>query len=293
MYANSALVNFSRQTNGTKTIEFKEGNITRVKFTHNFSTPIDLDAIAIKKQSSSSSYGYLIVNGFNSSKTFEVDKIISSSDSICIKDEHIEDISGITSDCSSSSEIELDCPGSSGRFSCSISNNRFIVSGLLRSTVKELSPTTICTPNWNCTAWTQCTNNQRTRICRDIKACNTTISRPTLVENCLSTIPANCVPDWICTDFLPTECPKNKTQTRNCIDDNKCNLTIGKPSLSQSCNYKGSGKQILAIIIASLSILAAIIIVILYFVMKKSSREERPSYIYNPPNVRFNSQSNS
>ncbi len=276
-----------RVSNGTKTIEFKEGNISRIKLTHNFSTPLDLSAITIKKQPSSLSYGYLIVNGLNSSKTLEVDKLISSSNSVCIKDEHIDDISDINSDCSDSSEIELECPGNSGRFSCSISSNRFLVSGLLKSAVRELSPSVSCTPNWNCTAWTQCTNNQRTRICRDISACNTTISRPMLAENCSSQ--TTCVPDWICTDFLPAECPKNKTQTRNCIDDNKCNITTGKPSLSQLCEYKKSGKQILAIIIAVLSILAAIIVVILYFVMKNSAREERPSYIYNPPNIRFSS----
>jgi hypothetical protein len=46
----------------------------------------------------------------------------------------------------------------------------------------------ICTPDWRCTAWTACINNQQTRTCSDREACMTDKGKPALSQSC--TMPA-------------------------------------------------------------------------------------------------------
>ena len=46
------------------------------------------------------------------------------------------------------------------------------------------TPTPVCTPNWQCNAWSNCVNSQQTRNCTDSNNCNTTIGEPPLNQSC-------------------------------------------------------------------------------------------------------------
>lgn len=45
-------------------------------------------------------------------------------------------------------------------------------------------PPTICTPNWQCAAWSTCANSQQTRTCSDTNNCNTYTGEPSLSQSC-------------------------------------------------------------------------------------------------------------
>ncbi|GEM_PF-2475259 len=52
------------------------------------------------------------------------------------------------------------------------------------------SSTTTCTPNWNCSAWTDCTtNNTQTRSCIDLQNCGMTAGKPTETQSCNYVMP--------------------------------------------------------------------------------------------------------
>ena len=54
-------------------------------------------------------------------------------------------------------------------------------------------PINTCTENWNCTAWSDCINNSRTRECNDTNNCGTTYYRPDLTESCGNQTNASCL----------------------------------------------------------------------------------------------------
>ena len=41
-----------------------------------------------------------------------------------------------------------------------------------------------CTPNWQCTQWSSCQNNKKSRQCTDTNACHTDVSKPPLTTEC-------------------------------------------------------------------------------------------------------------
>lgn len=45
-------------------------------------------------------------------------------------------------------------------------------------------PTSTCTPNWQCSGWSTCTNSQQTQTCNDLNNCNTTSGEPNLTQTC-------------------------------------------------------------------------------------------------------------
>jgi hypothetical protein len=49
-----------------------------------------------------------------------------------------------------------------------------------------VSPT--CTPNWQCSAWNTCSNNQQARTCTDSNNCGTTTGKPVTTQACTSCI---------------------------------------------------------------------------------------------------------
>lgn len=44
--------------------------------------------------------------------------------------------------------------------------------------------TTTCTPDWECSEWTECSNFNRKRVCIDRNSCGTDEGRPALSESC-------------------------------------------------------------------------------------------------------------
>jgi len=125
----------------------------------------------------------------------------------------------------------------------------------------------VCQPNFNCSSWSSCLDNQQNRICTKnscsnetpilIKGCNQTIC-PMLAKICPdgSSVSANlsnncefdlclnqttnenltnltCIEDWQCGSWSICS---NNLQTRTCVDANRCGTILNKPSLTQSCS---------------------------------------------------------
>ncbi len=86
-----------------------------------------------------------------------------------------------------------------------------------------------CNPNWQCTSWSNCSNNQQTRTCTDLNICNVSTNKPVETQTCST----QCVPSWSCNGW--SNCVNNQ-QTRTCNDLNNCNNFTGKPSISQTCS---------------------------------------------------------
>jgi len=45
---------------------------------------------------------------------------------------------------------------------------------------------TSCTPNWQCTLWSSCSNGQQARTCTDSKSCGTSAGKPLVTQSCVS-----------------------------------------------------------------------------------------------------------
>lgn len=124
---------------GTKTIKFTNDNKEILSFDFNFDSSIlNLFNIEVKKQTGTE--GSIIIKGMPSGivKTAYIDILKTSTNAVCIKDEEISAITEISTNCdNSSSETKINCPGSSGSYTCSIEGSRFKISGLSHSGVKE------------------------------------------------------------------------------------------------------------------------------------------------------------
>lgn len=243
VYLDSVLLNVSElDFNGIVNVDFKYGNETIVLFDYDFldKGDFDVDNLGIIKQDTLDSFGYLIVEGVDSSKIFFVD-IINRSGQVCVKDTQITSIFEISDNCSSSQETVVDCPGNNNGFSCSILGNSFVVSGLINSGVREFVNT------------------------------STIISNDT---NGIGDTPApSCSPDWTCVPWFPEECPKSGEQTRICTDINLCNNDLNKPLEIQSCDYQKDSQS--SIIFFSVIIfLVVFTIVIIVFILKAYNKRK-------------------
>ena len=78
-----------------------------------------------------------------------------------------------------------------------------------------LTPTSSCTPNWQCTAWNTCYNGQQNRICADVNNCNSPLNEPALNQSCT-------VCQAGCTGGYAVDCSGNATQ---CPSGTVCQLT--------------------------------------------------------------------
>lgn len=247
-------------------IEILDNNQTFIEFEINLSeTSLDLTEVEIKKQPLSSNFGYVIINQINAPKTIYVDKLISNSNQTCIKNSEINSISEISSECNESDEYFIDCPGSKEDFSCTISENKFVVYGLTNSAVMEFGT---CIPNWSCTQWGNCINGIRERTCTDLNNCNTNQNKPEESETC-------CNPNWQCSEWTPKKCPIEREQTRICTDLNNCNTNQGKPSTTKPCE-PDTNWTLIIIIIIGLLLIGAIIFIFLKF-LNKDEQEQPPA----------------
>ena len=284
IFVNNTEINDSQIFQDRQLIEIKD-NVKRISFYHNFSSPLNIKNITIEKQNSSSSFGYLIVNGISAEKTLVIDRLNLSSNKICIKNKEISTISQISSSCTGSSEYILSCPGTNSSFSCTITNSTITASGLTSSAVREFtqpqtSPPALnnpgappCNTNWSCSAWTSCNNNEQTRTCQDANNCNTNLGKPLILQAC-STLPT-CNPYWVCSNWQ--KC-LNSTKIRTCTDRNNCNLLTNKPNETEQCNSSEiSTKTIMTIQIISIILIITIIAAIIFYVTRK--KEDNPEFV--------------
>lgn len=275
VYINSQPLNISKVYNTTRTVELRDSNTTVVSFDYTFTSPLDLTNITLIKQPSSSSVGYVIIEGLSINKTLFVDKLQNTSNRVCVKNRETTDIDELTDSCGGTLEYLINCPGSNSSFSCSLSSGKYRITGLTSSAAKEMASQSIsvCTPNWQCTVWAACTNSQQGRICTDMNNCSTLVGRPNVTQSC--TTPPACTPNWQCTVWNPSKCPESETQTRTCEDNNACGVQTGKPSLSQSCDYTKPSSSGLAILILILAIaIAGITGAIIYLIYTKRQESQ-------------------
>ena len=276
---NESGLNLSKTYTSTQNIKILDGSKLKVQSSWNFATPLNLRNISIKKQPSSSNNGYLIINGIPASKTIYVDQKENSTNSVCVKNMKINSINEIDSDCNGTSETLLSCPGSGGGYTCTLSNNTFTISGLTNSAVEEfLGPAPGCEPFFNCTGWSACINDNQNRTCKDLNTC-----LPNKFENQSCSVfppPPSCTEKWNCTNWQPSTCPKNETQTKSCTDINTCGTTDSKPNTIQTCEYKQNKICIIVILIIVLIGLILIVAAIFVIYLIKNKKQEEENFYY-------------
>ncbi len=137
--------NVSQSFAGLQNISFMQNNFSILSVIWNYSYGnLDLSNISIIKQDANVTEGSLIISGIdltlqNQTKAVYVDKISSTANKICIKDQEIASISEVSSSCDGANEISIQCPGNSGQYACELvdNNTRYKISGLSHSGVKE------------------------------------------------------------------------------------------------------------------------------------------------------------
>ncbi len=96
-----------------KTVRINNSNKPLVEFSYNFSKgKIILRKVSIEKQEEGSGKGYTIVKGLElkgSTKDVFVDRLIASSNAVCVKDEEVSAIAEVTGDCNAQNERLVKC----------------------------------------------------------------------------------------------------------------------------------------------------------------------------------------
>ncbi|MEK6829333.1 MAG: hypothetical protein AABY15_04335, partial [Nanoarchaeota archaeon] len=95
-------------------------------------------------------------------------------------------------------------------------------------TVNKQGGTGGCSESWICGNWTECFDNEQTRVCEDLNNCATIINKPDEKQACSLIInETECDENWNC-DW--TACDElGFKEPFNCTDLNSCNTTIKYP----------------------------------------------------------------
>jgi hypothetical protein len=98
-----------------------------------------------------------------------------------------------------------------------------------------------CVANWSCTKWNTCSNQEQSRTCTDLNACETTTNKPSETQECVDEIidPETCVEEWSCSNWSTCNYDRENppTQTRSCTEANSCDTITSKPTETQNCCY--------------------------------------------------------
>ena len=181
-------------------IVISSNNSTVVEFLWNQSFPLILSNVSIYKQEESDSRGALMVSGINLSgsnetKTVYIDKILDKG-YVCILDKENATISNISTYCTGTEEVKIDCPGIKDSYNCSITlDNRYKIEGLINSALQETEnipkasdrggSKSTCRPNWQCYEWGNCQlDGYKYRECIDLNKCNVMDGMPELSTKC-------------------------------------------------------------------------------------------------------------
>jgi hypothetical protein len=126
--------NLAGSPSGVKNVQFNSGAGKIVDANFDFSNDkIILNDITIKKQSSGGK-GYALVSGLNLGggvKSLYIDRLVGS-DSLCVKDSEITEITELSGKCNGASEYKIKCP-STGVINCSIVGSQYKIDGLHHS----------------------------------------------------------------------------------------------------------------------------------------------------------------
>jgi len=178
--------NLTQAFSGNQIVEFMESNESLVIFNFDFSeSTLNLYKVIIEQQTTND-YGSILVNGItltgNETKTLYIDNLNENISSVCIKDEEISSITEISDNCNQAGEFMIMCDGnSSNGYTCTDLGNKYEITGLKHSGVKEQEP---CEESWTCTDWGDCSDGTQTRTCTDINSCGTEDNKPGESQGC-------------------------------------------------------------------------------------------------------------
>ena len=132
--------NLSPSYSDIQEVIFMEESDPLVVFNFDFSNTLNLGDI-ILQQNEDATTGSLVIKGLTlpegQTKTVYVDKLKAESNSVCVIDEEISSDTEMSLDCSKVNEIKLNCPGTSGGYTCLVEESNFKISGLQHSGAKE------------------------------------------------------------------------------------------------------------------------------------------------------------
>ncbi len=98
-----------------------------------------------------------------------------------------------------------------------------------------------CLENWNCTTWTECINNTKTRNCIDLNNCDTTEDKPATTQDCSNIAGNSCKEQFLLneTHQCDREIVQRKLQNSDCTTEwrtftycpvnNLCILNLSNP----------------------------------------------------------------
>lgn len=210
--------NLSRLLNESMKVKFVDNNSPIAEFDFNFSLyKLNLTNLTINKQLANAT-GSLLFKGLKmpqgATKTLYIDKINTSINGICIKDDEINLISEIGNNCDSSNEFKIECDGTlQNSHLCTYNStlNKYKVQGLRHSgiiqfaytkPVSEPSSTSTsatsgssssgggitCISNWQCGEWSECINGFKNRECSDLNQCAFPTNKPIEFQHCFTNV---------------------------------------------------------------------------------------------------------
>ncbi len=126
--------NLNNQYNGSRQVRFYDNGTLFVNFSLDFnSSSLNLVNVSIEKGKNGTNNYISIRNlNINGTKTLYLERNNQSSNSVCYLDEKDFLLSTLTANCT-----KLSCPGTSGNYQCTVTNDTFTVSGFAHSGVME------------------------------------------------------------------------------------------------------------------------------------------------------------
>ncbi len=160
--ANSSTTGFnngkiSDQFTGIQPLKFSNSTHTFLEFNYDFGScqqRSTMDNLIFEKQNTTSTRGSFLVRGITLpsgyTKTIYLDNLDSSSNSICIKDAELTDISEISSDCSGANETKILCTtegAAKNGYNCTDQGKMFKITGANHSGIVEIDDVSSETPS--------------------------------------------------------------------------------------------------------------------------------------------------
>lgn len=210
-------------------VEFLDGDKPLITFKHNFSYPIDMRLIKVKKSSTSLvvNLGGQLLDG--ETKTIYIED--NGFKDLCVKDADITSVDEISSDCTGEKEYDFtSCLGSGTTVTidsvhCFDEGEIIWFKGLEHSGVRGKQDPDASDD----------TGGGGSSSSEGSSGGGTTFTITTTEDITLDTTNPNCEENWMCGDW--GTCLSIGIQSRSCIDDNACGTAETKPDVEKECGY--------------------------------------------------------
>lgn len=97
----------------------------------------------------------------------------------------------------------------------------------INNIINNINPDENCVESWECSAWSECINEEQIRNCTETNQCETELNKPSELQSCEE----ECESVWMCFEW--EECI-NGFQERECVKINECDIGDA-PITSQTC----------------------------------------------------------